>query len=151
MSSQEELEFELESNKCFIKHNVESHEYKMHNLVYNMGIVNVPKIYKYDKKNKILYMQKLHNMSVSDYYGENNADISSELFENIRNIIALLHEKNIIYPDITGYNFVKYNSKLWIIDFEHANHALSLKENDENKIFVETFLNGLNEWNPNFR
>jgi hypothetical protein len=52
MSSQEELEFELESNKCFIKHNVESHEYKMHNLVYNMGIVNVPKIYKYDKKIK---------------------------------------------------------------------------------------------------
>jgi tRNA A-37 threonylcarbamoyl transferase component Bud32 len=96
-------------------------------------------------------MQKLHNMSVSDYYGENNSDISPELFENIRNIIALLREKNIIYPDITGYNFVKYNRKLWIIDFEHANHVLSLKENDENKMFVHSFLNGLNEWNPNFR
>jgi tRNA A-37 threonylcarbamoyl transferase component Bud32 len=146
MSPQEEFE----SNNCFIKHNVESHEYKMHKLVYNMGIVNIPKIYKYDKEKKILYMQKLHNMSVSDYYGENNSDIPSELFENIREIITLLHEKNIIYPDITGYNFVKYNSKLWIIDFEHANHSLSLKEDDENKIFVDKFLNGLNEWNPNF-
>ena len=69
--------------------------------------------------------------------------------EKIKNIIQILYDSGIIYPDITGYNFIESrrskNINVWIFDFEHA--EILPKPND----FVEAFLGGLNDWNPDFR
>jgi tRNA A-37 threonylcarbamoyl transferase component Bud32 len=85
-------------------------------------------------------------MNVSDYYGETSEHIDAELFTRIRNIIQTLYDHDILYIDITGYNFIENDNKLWIIDFEHAtyNHP---RKTDE---FVEKFLEGHNGWNPEF-
>jgi hypothetical protein len=85
-------------------------------------------------------------MNISDFYGENASDISEDLFDKIREIIKKLANHYIEYPDITGYNFIEYNNKLWIIDFEHS----KIIKNDLDS-FVQKFINGSNEWNPNFR
>ena len=130
----------------FIKHNVSLKEYEMHKHIQSLRIVNVPKILAYDRDTQIMLMEKINYMNISDYYGENDANITPELFAKIREIIKTLYDNNIVYPDITGYNFIEYDEKIWIIDFEHANFKSLLKDD-----FVVKFINGLNKWNPQFK
>jgi tRNA A-37 threonylcarbamoyl transferase component Bud32 len=130
----------------YTKENVSLCEYKIHKYVYNLNIVNIPKIKSYNKKTKQMKMVRVGTMSVSDYYGDSAEHIDDDLFARIRNIIQTLYDHNILYIDITGYNFIENDNKLWIIDFEHAtyNHP---RKTDE---FVEKFLEGHNGWNPEF-
>ena len=129
----------------YTKENVSLKEYKIHAYVYDLHIVNIPKIIHYDKKTKQMKMVKVGTMNVSDFHGEKATDISKELFAQIRSVIQTLYDHNILYIDITGYNFIECENKLWIIDFEHAKYNAKRK----NK-FVEKFLEGANEWNPEF-
>ena len=73
-----------------------------------------------------------------------------EFFKAVRVIIQLLYDSGVVYPDITGYNFIESKrndkTKLWIFDFEHA--EVYPKKPDE---FVEEFLSGTNSWNPDFK
>ena len=136
------------SKNVYIKHNVPLHEYKMHKYVYDLHIVNMPEIINYDMEKKILTMHKINNMNVSDMYGENSSDVDELVFDEIRTIIKTLFEHNIEYPDITGYNFIEYDNKMWIIDFEHASIIEKNKIGDK---FVDKFISGLNKWNPRFK
>jgi tRNA A-37 threonylcarbamoyl transferase component Bud32 len=129
----------------YIKQNVSLKEYKIHAYVYNLGIVNIPKIIHYNKKTKEMIMTKVGEMNVADFYGADAKDISDELFARIRDIIQTLYNHNILYIDVTGYNFIECGNKLWIIDFEHAKHNPKKKSS-----YVERFLKGANEWNPEF-
>ncbi len=127
------------------KHNVEYNEYLMHKVVNELNIVNCPKIIDYNIEKKILKMEKINNMSISDFYGEKAENISDEIFHKIRTIIMVLYNNGIVYPDITGYNFIELDDDIWIIDFEHA-HYIEEGTND----FVEKFIYGENNWNPDF-
>ena len=129
----------------YIKENVSLKEYKMHVFVYGLGIVNTPKVVDYNKNTKQMKMIRVGKMNVSDFYGAEAQDISEELFAKIRSVIQTLYDHNILYIDITGYNFIETDNKLWIIDFEHA----TFNGKRKNK-FVEKFLKGANEWNPEF-
>lgn len=137
----------IENSIYYTKDNVSLCEYEIHEYVYNLKIVNIPKIIKYDKKTKQMKMARVGNMSVSDFYGESAEHIDGELFAKIRNMIQTLYEHDILYIDITGYNFIENDKKLWIIDFEHATYNYQ-KKTDE---FVEKFLAGHNGWNPEFK
>ena len=130
----------------YIKKDVSLKEYEMHKHVHSLGIVNTPKILAYDRDTKVMIMEKVNYMNVSDYYGEKETDISPELFKKIRQIIQTLYDNNIVYPDITGYNFIEFDKRIWIIDFEHSNFKPLLQDN-----FVVKFINGLNKWNPCFK
>ena len=130
----------------YIKKEVSLKEYEMHKHIYSLGIVNAPKILAYDRDTKIMLMEKVNNMNISDYYGENETDITPELFKKIRKIIKTLYNNNIVYPDITGYNFIEHENRVWIIDFEHSNFKPLLKDD-----FVVEFIGGLDSWNPEFK
>lgn len=130
----------------YIKKDVSMKEYEMHKHVHSLGIVNTPKILAYDRDTKVMIMEKVNYMNVSDYYGEKETDISPELFKKIRKIIKTLYDNNIIYPDITGYNFIEFDKRVWIIDFEHSNFKPLLYDD-----FVVKFINGANKWNPRFK
>ena len=133
-------------NSVFSKKNVSSHEYQMQKYIYDLNILNVPKIINYDSNNKILEMEKINNFNISDMYGENSENVPISIFSEIRNIINILYQNGITYPDITGYNFIENDNKIWIIDFEHSYFT----NNDNDDKFVNEFINGLNEWNPYF-
>jgi tRNA A-37 threonylcarbamoyl transferase component Bud32 len=130
----------------YTKDNVSLSEYKIHKYVYNLHIVNIPKIKSYNRKTKQMKMVRVGMMSVSDYYGETADQVDEELFSKIRKIIQTLYDHDILYIDITGYNFIENNNKLWIIDFEHATYNHPRKRDE----FVEKFLYGHNGWNPEF-
>ena len=137
---------EFEKTMCFTKNHVELHEYKVHKMIYNSKIINVPRIYSYDKKTKTMVMQKIHNMTISDYYGENAEDVPSEVMSEIQEEMRKLYAYGVNYSDITGYNFIKHNNKIYVIDFEHATYS---NKNVQNS-FMENFINGLCEWNQEF-
>ena len=130
----------------YVKHDVSLKEYEMHKHVHSLGIVNVPKILAYDRDTQVMLMERVNHMNVADYYGEKDRDTSPDLFKRIRVIIKTLYDNNVVYPDITGYNFIEYNEKIWIIDFEHSNFKPLL--HDE---FVVKFIQGTNKWNPRFK
>ena len=130
----------------YTKENVSLTEYKIHKYVYNLHIVNIPKIKSYNKETRQLKMVRVGAMSISDYYGESAENIDDDLFTKIRNMIQTLYDHDILYVDITGYNFIENDKKLWIIDFEHATYNYPRKTDE----FVEQFLGGHNGWNPEF-
>ena len=135
----------------YIKENVDRHEYSMHTYVYNLDLVNVPKIINWDPDTEQMQIEKIPNLDLSNYYGEEFNQVPKPVTDNVRQIIQLLKSKNIIYPDITGYNFIEYNNQVWIIDFEHSYFDFGDGTTKPNK-FVEKFINGtVNDWNPDFR
>jgi len=134
-----------DEGKIYTKENVSIKEYEIHQYVYNLGIVNVPRIIEYDQGAKRMVMDRVGELNISDFYGEKAKHIEPELFDRIRVIIRKLYDHNILYIDITGYNFIETDNELWIIDFEHATYNPTKK----NK-FVEKFLKGFNGWNPAF-
>jgi len=133
------------SSIYYYKENVSNHEYKMHQHVYELGIVNIPKVIDYNKTTKVMKMLRVGPMSVSDFYGELITHVPPYLLFAIREIITKLYDNGIIYPDITGYNFIEHDGKVWIIDFEHAKYM-----NDYQKFTIK-FVNGVKQWNPEFR
>ncbi len=137
----------MTSNYYFIKNDVSNHEFNVHQMISNMDIVNVPQIYDYDKDTKTLKMRRIPNMCVADMYGENFDDIPEDVTEKIRDIIGTLYLKGVEYPDITGYNFIEYQDKVWIIDFEHASFNSKYNTYDP---FIKQFIQGHNGWNPRF-
>jgi len=80
-------------------------------------------------------------------YGESSSKISLDIFDEIRAIIQGLFEHGIIYPDITGYNFIEWDNKIWIFDFGDA----YFKKGNNDNTFVNKFLLGYNGWNSVFR
>jgi tRNA A-37 threonylcarbamoyl transferase component Bud32 len=140
----------------FSKPNVSEYEYQMQLYIYNLHILNVPEPISYDKTTKIFKMKKINGMSLSDYYGEKSIDIDSNIFKSIREIIQTLFDVGIIYPDITGYNFIaeyddqnEISEKLWIIDFEHA-RFYDPNYYDSNDEYVKDFIDGYNSYNLEF-
>ena len=136
----------------YVKNNVSFKEFMMHDYIYNLslssnGILNVPQINDYDIDTQVMTMENVPHMCVSDFYGEDSENISPELFKEIRKVIRFLYDNHIIYPDVTGYNFIEYDNKLWIIDFEHSDFKTHQKN-----IYVEEFVEDdtYNKWNPWF-
>ena len=100
-----------------------------------------------------IIMEKITGMSVSDMYGENPLDVPVNIFEKIRDILRILKDHKLDYVDITGYNFIiDEDQKVYIIDFEHAiDRSIDINVNDGQSWFLNDFLEGNNDWNPDFR
>ena len=128
------------------KKNVSLHEWKMHDFVHSLNIVNTPKIIRYNKQKQLLTLPYLGCNTIANLYGDEDKDTPIEVFEEIRKIIKELYKYGIIYPDITGYNFIQGQKRIWIIDFEHAEYMP-----DKSNEFVEKFIDGYNGWNPDFK
>ena len=148
----------------YIKENVLPKEYRIYKYLVNLNLQFIPKLYDYDKKQQKLKTQKINGMSVADFYGDNFENTPINVIAQIRNIVTCLYNIGIVYPDITGYNFIEdKDSNIWIVDFEHCfyiNHNNNSKDlNIDNDIedkedhldFVNRFcFNNENSWNPYF-
>ena len=93
-------------------------------------------------------MDKINEMSVSDMYGEHMSDVPKEVVDQIRNIITVLYNNYIEYPDITGYNFIETDGKVYIIDMEHARYNYGIATYDP---YILRFIKeDVTEWNEKF-
>ena len=135
----------------FIKSDVTRNEYLFQDLIYNKHIINVPKVFDYKQvegEYGNLIMEAIPELNISDMYGDNFTDIPDYIIKEIRKIIIVLYNNHIEYPDITGYNFIEYGRKIWLIDIEHAKINNDYSTYDP---FILDFINGLNDWNSKYK
>ena len=97
-----------------------------------------------------IIMEDLKEKCLADKYGENfDDDLPDFIKHEIHNIISILYEREgIEYIDITPYNFIEKDKKVYIIDF---GHAYFVDKNKKINWFLKDFLDGLNSWNPDFK
>ena len=142
------------------KPGVSLHEYTIHRRIYNIlhelqktetVPVMVPKVRSYDRERQCLTMSRIDGDNLSDIYGENFDDVPANLTRAVREAIRLLYSYRIVYPDVTGYNFVLSRSgHLYIVDFEHASYFPA--DRAEIDWYVQEFVEGeYADWNPDFR
>jgi len=94
-------------------------------------------------------MEDLDELCLADKYGEEPEKIPILIWDQIRTILRILYyEEGIEYIDITGYNFIEKNNKVYIIDFGDAIYS---KKDKEMNWFLSYFLGGANSWNPDFK
>ena len=111
-----------------------------------------PKIidYTFDEMGCIINMENLNEMCLADKYGELPEHINKNIWRQIHDIVEYLYvQEGIEYIDITPYNFIEKDDKVYIIDFGHAKYT---DENKEVNWFLQEFINDrLKEWNPDFK
>lgn len=138
------------------------YEYLMHNFIYNAtmdcrDLIHVPMPYSFDEDTQTIRMQNIPKMNISDYYGEEWENVPKHIQRKIKLIVKQLFLKGYVFPDITGYNFIEFEDKIWIIDFEHTFvyngmfNELSKTQKLHYK-FVEKFIEDDDcGWNPFFK
>jgi len=112
-----------------------------------------PKLHKVTKHRTTwsLYMEDLgEESSIAHIYGEDPEDIPESVWDKIRHMVrTLLEEEGIEYVDITPYNFLEKDGRLYMIDYGDARYLL---ENGQIDWFLQEFLEDhVNNWNSDFR
>lgn len=92
-------------------------------------------------------MEHLEADCLADTYGEDPYDIPEWIWNDIRMMLrTLLDEEGIEYLDITPYNFIEKDNRIYVIDFGDADYV-----NGEINWFLQEFLDGENSWNPDYK
>ena len=103
----------------------------------------------YELDHAVIQMEDLQEMCLADKYGEEFSNLSPQIILQIRLILETLFEnEGIEYIDITPYNFIEKNNKVYIIDFGHAYYVNPAIHTNW---FLKDFLDGSNQWNPDFK
>jgi len=124
-------------------------EVELQNAAYKHGFT--PKITNvgYYSEEEIIFMEDLKESCIADKYGENPNVLPKKYWNQIRNILeTLLYEEGIEYVDITPYNFIEKEDKIYIIDFGDAYYT---NTNDKINWFLQDILDGFEGWNPDFK
>ena len=106
-----------------------------------------PEIIETDFKTYIT-MELIDAMSISDKYGDSIRKVPKEIRDQILDILWILYsDADIEYVDVTGYNFIEKDGKVWVIDFGHAKRSGDNMDPFLSKIFTSWKLS----WNPRFK
>lgn len=114
-----------------------------------------PKIIKTWKDNNKYYieMENINAPSIAKKYGDKLSNVPEQFIEPMRDILRTLYEcEGIEYIDITGYNFIEKNNKIYLIDFGHAKWTTNpiLPDNWFLRKFID-YSDPIDEFNPDFR
>jgi len=106
-----------------------------------------PEVYKTTEDE--IHMEDLQEMCLADKYGDDPKAIPARIWVSIRYILHTLYYMECIeYIDITPYNFIEKGTKVYIIDFGHAEFTT---KKPKMNWFLKEFLDGENGWNPDFK
>ena len=95
----------------------------------------------------ILAMEDVEEGCLADHYGDDPEDIPEWIWDEIRRMVRHLYEdEGIEYIDITPYNFIEKEGRIYMIDFGDAKYT-----GDEKDWFLNEFLDGENSWNPDYK
>ena len=95
-------------------------------------------------------MVDIHAPCLADVYGEDPNKLPKWIWDQIIHMLVTLYDcDGIEYIDITPYNFIERDGKLWIIDFGHAFYTGS--SGTPSNWFLRDLLDGGERaWNPDF-
>jgi predicted Ser/Thr protein kinase len=106
-----------------------------------------------DTDNKtFIAMEDLDAMNIADLYGEQIENIPEKIRGDIWNILWILFScADIEYLDVTPYNFIEKDGRLWVIDYGHARKTKRGKINPWLLGVLSDQRMTLSEWNPEFK
>lgn len=96
-----------------------------------------------------IVMEDIDAECLANTYGDDPEEIPLWIWDQIRTMITTLYEhEGIEYVDITPYNFIEKDNRIYMIDFGDAKYR-----NDEEPIdwFLHEFMEGENYWNPDYK
>lgn len=105
-----------------------------------------PKILRTDNKT-FIEMENIGDMAIAYKYGYDVEELPNDIRKQVYDLVYTLYQHGIQYTDITPYNFIEKDGKVWIIDFGHASNRKRLCEYLK-VLFNEGYLHG---WNSEFR
>lgn len=111
-----------------------------------------PKIYNciYTQRGIQIIMEKIEGKTLYEKYSDQACDIPESIWKSIHNIINILYyQEGIEYIDISPYNFIVKDEKVYIIDFGHA-YWTGKDKNIQNWFLKKFILEEINEFNPDF-
>jgi RIO-like serine/threonine protein kinase len=96
-------------------------------------------------------MENIDGKTLCQLYSDEPENVPIEIWNKIRVIInTLFYEDGIEYIDISPYNFIVKNDKVYIIDFGHAYWCN--KDKQLSNWFLKDFIiNEENTFNPDFK
>ena len=126
-----------------------THEISIHEIASNLGYApKILKIFKGPVEWTILMEYLGDTCTLYDIYGDTPESIPTHLWDRMRTMVTTLYEEHEIeYVDITPYNFIEVDGKLWMIDFRDAQY---IDPDVEMNWFLSEFIDGTNSWNPDF-
>lgn len=133
----------------FTKAYVSKKEYEIHKYVFESGKILTPRIIHYDEDTKVLVLEKLNGMSVSDKYGDVYEKVPKRVQNKVRNNIKALKKMGVIYVDNTGYNAYETPRGVYQLDYGHA--KWKGEETEEDMEYLDNYLNGVGGWNPEYK
>ena len=141
----------IPEDSIYQKKNVEPFEATLYQYICQKQLAPVPLFIEYNPITKIMKTIKVEPMNLADMYTDDPLAIHDDIFNEIKNIVRKLFEHDIVYPDITAYNFIEdQQGKIWIIDFGDA-----FIRSDQTPIddwFISFITDkDLKLWNPNFK
>ena len=119
-------------------------EARLQQISANLGLS--PKVLKTDKKT-FIEMEKIDDMALAYRYGYDVEELPDDIRKQVYDLVETLYDHGIQYVDITPYNYIEKDGKVWIIDFGHASNRKRLCPYLK-KMFNEGYLH---EWNADFK
>lgn len=135
------------SGKMFIKDIDSETEIEFQNIAAEYDFC--PRIIKTEKHGDRIriYMEDIEEEPLVVTYGEDADNIPEWIWNEIRFMVRTLYEEEgIEYVDITPYNFIEKDDRIYMIDFGDAKY-----KEGESDWFLNEFLDGENSWNPDYK
>lgn len=110
--------------------------------------INVPVLFGIDSHNQTLIIEKIQGDLLYSLLNINNNYNLKQIFKNLGEQVALLHENDIIHGDLTAFNVI-VNSKIkpWLIDFGLGYISIETERRADDLL---TFYNTLKAITPSF-
>jgi len=119
-------------------------EVRLQQVSANLGLS--PAVLKTDNKT-FIEMELIGDMALAYKYGYDVDELPNTVRQQVYDLVYTLYQHGIQYVDITPYNFIEHDGKVWIIDFGHASNRKRLAPYLR-RLFNEGYLH---EWNADFR
>jgi tRNA A-37 threonylcarbamoyl transferase component Bud32 len=110
----------------------------------NLGLS--PAVLRTDNRT-FIEMELVDDMALAYKYGYDVDELPNSVRQQVYDLVHTLYQHGIQYVDITPYNFIEHDGKVWIIDFGHASNRKRLVPYLR-RLFNEGYLH---EWNADFR
>lgn len=96
-------------------------------------------------------MEDLNEMNIADLYGADIEKIPNHIKKEIWNILWILFScADIEYIDVTPYNFIEKDNRLWVVDYGHAKKTVRGKVNPWLLEVLSDPDMTISKWNPDF-
>lgn len=81
------------------------------------SVINVPKIFKIDEKEKNIYMEYIKGKRLSEVFNGMPWEQQKQICDKIGESVGKIHDQNVVHGDLTTSNMILKEKEIYFIDF----------------------------------